>query len=91
MDKNTADRLLRIVRSLQIHVNNAPCIPNPDGSESCRIQVSDFLMITSLEDLADEIILASQTPEEREEWLAEEEAEALREEQNAVYYRGLGL
>jgi hypothetical protein len=53
--------------------------------------VSDFLMITSLEDLADEIILASQTPEEREEWLAEEEAEALREEQNAVYYRGLGL
>ena len=60
-----------------------------DGGDVCELGHAQIMaVIYGLEDVADHVRIASETPEDRE---AQEEADDLLNEQESVYWQGLGI
>ena len=89
MDKNTADRILRRITVINAIITAGSKVTvTPDGNDGAEVCELNFAQLNAimfgLDDIVDEVRKAAETPEERE-------ARELVEEEERIYWQGLGI
>lgn len=96
LDKPTADRIFQLASRInQILTKNTVASPPDengcDQADTVILRMGEEMDIQyALEEIQQTVLRAAETPEERKAREAREEADDLRDEQDAAYYSGLG-